>query len=106
MFNSKAKSKANRRNAFSCFNEGKKEFAYRHGNFNHEKNKYYNAETVEFLLKEGKFYFMEINSRIQVAHPITEEVNGIDIVEQQLSIASEKGLELELEQNKIKFKGM
>ncbi len=64
--------------------------------------RYDNAGTVEFLFKDGLFYFMEINSRIQVEHPITEAVTGIDIVEQQLSIVS-KGLFLE--QDKIKNKG-
>ena len=65
--------------------------------------KYDNAGTVEFLFKEEQFYFMEINSRIQVEHPITEAVTGIDIVEQQLNIASDKGLLLE--QGKIKASG-
>ena len=65
--------------------------------------KYDNAGTVEFLFKDGKFYFMEINSRIQVEHPITEAVTGIDIVEQQLNIASDKGLLLG--QDEVKNKG-
>ena len=65
--------------------------------------KYDNAGTVEFLFKDGKFYFMEINSRIQVEHPITEAVTGVDIVEQQLNIATGRGLLLE--QDKIKTKG-
>ncbi|HXT82976.1 MAG TPA: biotin carboxylase N-terminal domain-containing protein [Verrucomicrobiae bacterium] len=64
---------------------------------------YDNAGTVEFLFKDGTFYFMEINSRIQVEHPITEIVTGVDIVEQQLNISSGKGLTLE--QDTIKTKG-
>jgi acetyl/propionyl-CoA carboxylase alpha subunit len=65
--------------------------------------KYRNSGTVEFLFKDGRFYFMEVNSRIQVEHPITEEVTGVDIVEQQLKIASGAGLELK--QDKIKSSG-
>ncbi len=68
-----------------------------------EKIRYDNAGTVEFLLKNGSFYFMEINSRIQVEHPITEAVTGIDIVEQQLNISCRGGMTLE--QNDIKAGG-
>lgn len=64
---------------------------------------YDNAGTVEFLFKNGEFYFMEVNARIQVEHPITEVVTGIDIVEQQIHIATGDGLLIN--QNDISFKG-
>jgi acetyl/propionyl-CoA carboxylase alpha subunit len=64
---------------------------------------YENAGTVEFLFKDGKFYFMEVNARIQVEHPISEAVTGVDIVEQQLNIALSNGLSMK--QQDIKPKG-
>ena len=65
---------------------------------------YTNAGTVEFIVDDkGKFYFLEVNKRIQVEHPITEEVTGIDLVRQQISIAM--GEPLKLSQSDITFKG-
>ena len=65
---------------------------------------YTNAGTVEFLVDEDKnFYFNEINSRLQVEHPVTEMTTGIDLVRQQVLIAY--GSKLELEQNKIDQNG-
>ena len=64
---------------------------------------YENAGTVEFLFKDEKFYFMEVNARIQVEHPITEMVTGIDIVEQQINVALGNGLSIK--QEDIKSRG-
>ena len=65
--------------------------------------KYRNAGTVEFLVdKNGRHYFMEVNPRVQVEHTVTENVTGIDIVQNQIAIASGKTLEeLGLTQDKI-----
>lgn len=65
---------------------------------------YSNAGTIEFLVDKNKdFYFMEMNTRVQVEHPVTEEVTNIDIIKEQIKIAS--GEKLEYQQEDIKIVG-